>query len=822
MRAAAVALAAVTSAAGGGCGDGETNGAAAPGGTYGPGPGPGPGGAGGGGGGGGAEGGAGGQGGGGAPPVYVLPRPSKSGAIAITANDKLVVMVNPDDDSISVFDTATNTRTAKVPTGDEPSAVVIHPDDARAFVANRADREVVVVSDIGSAAPVLGPSVVVGSEPTGLALSPTGAKLFVASWAEGTVSVVDTATMTVTATAAVPSPRALAVTNDGDTDDDDESLIVPEFFGRPTAEASNTGRDGIVHVLSASALAETATITLAPADSGFTAMGASATTLTAPNQLGAVAIAAGKIYLTSVSASPQAPVAFDQNVHPVAYVADLATGKELVGAADPKKVGTHNLAQLVSAGDAKGAPKFFLADLVDVAFVGDTVAYYLAKGADAVQRVSYNEATGIQIGSQLSLQIDLLGAPGGACKNPIGIVTAHAASLAYVNCWVSRRLAVVDLAMQKASATAESVPPPAQDTLEQRINNGQRFFFTGRGRWSNNAWSSCGSCHPDGLSDNITWAFPAGPRQSTSLDGSFSHGAGAQKQRIFNWTAIFDEVHDFERNTRGVSGGKGAVTTSATNMCGTLAAETQKALGGNLGQPVKEVQDDMTQPTCAPKDWEEIEAYMKSIRPPKALAGLAAADVGAGEALFKQGGCDKCHAGAGWTISRRFWTPSTGNNAALLTTDFPAAPFPGGFPTSWNDYKKEIVPTDTGGLGPEQVACVLRSIGTFGVPGDAAATTALEKKVNGAPAQGQKGYNVPSLYGLALGAPYLHHGQVATLEDLLDQNGKYASHLQAGNPAFAPSAAQVKQLVAFLLSLDAQKSELAVPAGFDVCRASFP
>src|SRR5262245_42993446 len=62
-------------------------------------------------------------GGGGAPPVYVLPRASKSGAIDVSPDDSLVAMVNPADDSMSVFTTADNTRLSKVATGDEPSAV---------------------------------------------------------------------------------------------------------------------------------------------------------------------------------------------------------------------------------------------------------------------------------------------------------------------------------------------------------------------------------------------------------------------------------------------------------------------------------------------------------------------------------------------------------------------------------------------------------------------------------------------------------------------------------------------------------------------------
>src|SRR5688500_4808714 len=82
----------------------------------------------------------------------VAKRPSKSGTVAITDNDAFVVMVNPENDSVSIFRTSDNTRIQILPTGDEPSAVVIHPDGKTAFVANRADATVVKISDITSGA----------------------------------------------------------------------------------------------------------------------------------------------------------------------------------------------------------------------------------------------------------------------------------------------------------------------------------------------------------------------------------------------------------------------------------------------------------------------------------------------------------------------------------------------------------------------------------------------------------------------------------------------------------------------------------------------
>ena len=86
-------------------------------------------------------------------------------------------------------------------------------------------------------------------------------------------------------------------------------------------------------------------------------------------------------------------------------------------------------------------------------------------------------------------------------------------------------------------------------------------------------------------------------------------------------------------------------------------------------------------------------------------------------------------------------------------------------------------------------------------------------------AEGRGGYNVPSLYGLALGAPYLHHGQSPSLTDLFS-NAKWNSHTNAGNSNFSltlQDAGTIDDLIAYLLSIDASTPEVAVPNGFDIC-----
>lgn len=761
--------------------------------------------------------------------VPVLKRPSKAGTIAITGDDRRVLVVNPENDSLSVIDTASDAEVAEVPVGDEPSAVVIAPDDKVAYVALKAEARVVRVVGIDGSSPAVSGSVAVGSEPVGLALSPRGDRLAVAEWAEGRVALIDTKTLSVVASKAVPNPRGLAVSNNGDQSDADEKVAVTEFYGRPGPgpEASDTGRTGAVRILKLGDLSEVATVLFEPTatgDAGFPAQ------TTSPNQLYSVAVAGNKFFATAIGASPDGAPVFNGNVFPLVLVGDLGGNK----------LGSISLAAAIK--QQVNAPRLFMADLVDVALVGSDILYLVARGADAVQRAVLTGDATVSLGTPTVKQLDLLAnANNTGCQAPIGMVTPHDTSQtpkAYVNCWVSRTATVVALDSQTPSKKIATGAAPAG--LEAQVNKGRRFFFTGRARWANEAWSSCGSCHSDGLSDNVTWRFAAGPRQSTDMSGTFSHGPGPQKQRILNWTGIFDELHDFERNTRAVSGGKGAITT---DNCGNFAPEDQggekqaslnpadatdkNGLKAQLGIPVREIQDALGAALCTVqltggKDWDDLEEFVKTIRPPKGKQFLDAGSVARGRALFEQasqGNCASCHGGAGWTLSRLFYTPSSANNASLASTPFSAPGSP---------HAKQIEQEPKGGGGfiaPAQVSCVLRNVGSFGVPGNAAETDALEKKAGNPPtdrAQGEfAGYNIPSLYGLALGAPYLHHGQAKTLAELFT-DPKWSVHLRAGNAVFTPSAGQTQDLANFLLSIDATTPEAAVPGGADQCLISFP
>ncbi len=787
-----------------------------------------------------------------------LTRPSRSSSIALSDNGSWLANANFNAGTVSFFQTSDLTLLRTLPTGGEPSSIVIGPDNTTAYVANRRDATVVRVRNIDTNSPTVDATIQVGSEPTGLALSPSGRLLFVAEMGESRVTAIDADQMEGVGSIAADRPRAITVTNDLDDDESDETVLVTEFYGEPVAggETRDDGRTGKVRRFSLE-LEDLGDITLAPLDSGFARNGdpTQGTVTTAPNQLASLAVADGRVFVTSVSASPEAPTRFDNNVFPVVYAADLATGVEERGAG-----GSTNLARKVVdaiPSPTPEAPRFIPGDLSGIDFVpGTNIAYVVGKAGDVMVRVVWDRS-GVTIGSSQNVQIDLAGNDAiGRCQGPSGIVVVDS-TRSYVNCHISGRVGVVDFGSQQLADTLESTPPP-QGAAETSVRLGERFYTTGRGRWSNaggngarggEGWSSCASCHPDGLTDNITWVFGAGPRQTTSQDGSFSHGSGPQKQRVFNWTGIFDGHADFERNTRDVAGGLGAITTAAAiEDCNKLDLEIQVALAiddvpiGGLGKPLKELMDDPEVAICGHKDWDDIDNYVKTIRPPGARRAIFADKVDRGRALFIEGGCNRCHGGAGWTVSRRFFTPEEELNAEIAITPFEAPAF---FPANLvypNGVEDRTLisgqpaipladltgPAEPDAIGIPQVACVLRNVGTFGVFNDTAATDLLERRPfqgNLVRAQGRAGFNVPSLYGLAMGAPYLHHGQAASLQTLLTSS-RYALHTNAGNANFSVQMNdpdKLDDLVSFLWSIDSEQPEIGIATdlasgdSFDAC-----
>ena len=130
-----------------------------------------------------------------------------------------------------------------------------------------------------------------------------------------------------------------------------------------------------------------------------------------------------------------------------------------------------------------------------------------------------------------------------------------------------------------------SSTPPAPGTIEHAQLLGKVAFFTAlgipdndifdtpirnivprnfRGKQSQDAWSSCGSCHPDGLADGVTSIFGTGPRQTKPLDGTFNKGTNMTDSGPAQLERHPGSNTDFNFNSRGVQGGCGFASADFT------------------------------------------------------------------------------------------------------------------------------------------------------------------------------------------------------------------------------------------------------------------
>src|SRR5437773_6592964 len=273
--------------------------------------------------------------------------PTSSQPLAASADDWLLAVANPDNNSVSIFDTrnGANTRVAQVTVGTEPNGVAISPDGSRIYVANTVSGTVSVLAAdrVNSAygTPVL--SIPVGTEPYGLALTASGKKLYVANSRSNSVSVIDTSTNPVVKTIsdAGIEPRGTAITNCGG-DDSQETVFVTQFLALPAPgkqDGSDDAKTGRVTVISAATDTVTGTVTLNPmADTGFKAAGdalaripAPATPATEdfkfvtgayPNQLNNIAIRGRFAFVPNTGASPNGPTRFNVNTQSLLSVID--------------------------------------------------------------------------------------------------------------------------------------------------------------------------------------------------------------------------------------------------------------------------------------------------------------------------------------------------------------------------------------------------------------------------------------------------------------------------------------------------------------------
>lgn len=724
---------------------------------------------------------------------------TKSGPLALSADNVLLAVANPESNSVSLFDVLDdkNQKLIEVPVGKEPQGVVISPDGATVFVANTVDGTVSILKVDRAANPVakVTDTLKVGTEPYGIAITPNGTKVYVTNARSNSVSVIDTATLKVSKTitnigpAVGSEPRGIAITNNGNESDTDETVYITHFYAFPTAklDGEDDAKTALVTRISTSNDTVAGQVVLKNlADTGFKATAdaifkqeskekeADGKTLKPtivtgayPNQLQAIAIKGTFAYLPNVGASPNGPTAFNLNTHALVHVLNIATNTD--GA---KPINLHKAVASQPAGTRKLFPTVPWA----IAFKnGENFGYVVSASSNIVLKIAVDDAGNVTVVTNPTdkrVQDVQVG------RNPVGIVINSSDTRAYVFNAISRDVTVINLTRnpEQVAGTIRSSALPAANTPAEKVLAGKELYNTSVGEFENgfgnmsaDGWGACVACHPFGLADNVVWIFGSGPRRTISQHQDFAGGF----QRTLNWSGIFDEEHDFDLNIRGVSGGKGLLFKAD----GSGLEETPKIGGLVIGDPAALAVPNSSRPQLRFRTqsgslvsaWDAIVAYEQTIRSPiSPLAGSTDPEVAQGRQIFTQNNCQSCHGGAKWSSSR---------------------------------IDKPI--TDIKLLKAGQVIGELKNVGTFN-PADK-----NEVRANGKPPLGADGFVPPSLLGVFAVPPYFHNGTANSLDDVMGD--RFVTHRAAGTGGIdgLTNPDDRRKLIKFLQSIDASTEPVA-------------
>ncbi len=803
--------------------------------------------------------------------------PTYSSPITMSRDGRYVWVVNPTADTVSIIRTASNTVVRTVRVGDEPQSVALDPNDRYAFVANAAGNSVTVIR-IRKRGRSLSARVdrrigrrgqlITGAEPWNIVASPDGRRVFVANSGQNTITVIDAKRPRIIGHVDLRrsvcsgsdrqrhfQPRGLAVTRAS------TRLYVTSFlaFTRPGGrQGDDNGKEGVVCRLriktSSNRIRDyrpAARIALAPRVTGFkidsSGDGVPDDTSAFPNQMQSVVIRGNTAYVPNIAASPDGPLRFNVDTEAFLNVID--------GVREPQERDSGALNLHLGARDPEpGKKKLFFANPWAIAFTnqsGTGAGYVVSAGSDLLVKVLVGPdgRPALTGDADTTRYIDLNDPANGptagnnAGKNPQGIVINRAGTRAYVANFVSRNVSVVDLVNDRVIGAVRTAGLPGPGTAEEVVSVGAEMFFSSRGafnrppgslapnseRLSSEGWQSCSSCHFKGLTDGVVWEFGAGPRKSVPLNASFNP-RNRGEQRVLNYSAIFDEIEDFELNVRNVSGPgplpapvlcsdpPPAMSTNdpahglllGDNGSGNLPPCTINAFAkANAERPQYTVS--LPGSTVAVPALTALREWVRrAVRTPNGpvtsrsvRGGINPAAVAQGRSLFQSAGCASCHGGGNWTTSRKdFTSPPAAAEIATETTPAPPAQFRP--------------------IGAQYLHRFLRDVGSFnrGVPGagnelppnvgaDEKAAASLTGGVAGARPDGLGfdfngdgkgvGFNVPSLLGILNVPPYYHNGACETLACVVND----FKHRTANGrlPDGLPDARQREQVILFLRSI---------------------
>jgi|tagenome__1003787_1003787.scaffolds.fasta_scaffold20981903_3 YVTN family beta-propeller protein len=754
--------------------------------------------------------------------------PTTSSAISISADGRLVWVVNPGADTVSVIRAGTDKVLRSVRVGDEPQAVALDPANRYAYVANAASNSVTIIRitdpRVTHFRARVDRTAIPGAEPWNIVASPDGRRVYVANASQDTVAVMDT-TKRPRILGAIDignsrcndpdrlrhfQPRGLAVTSNS------RHVYVTSFlsFVKPGGrQADDNGREAAVCRIDVKPASRrirdyrpAARITLGSRITGFTVDstndGVPDATSAFPNQLQSIVIRGNTAYLPNIAASPDGPLRFNVSTQAFVNTIDGVRGRNQVDSSAARFLNLH----LGARDPEPGKKKLFFANPWAVAFTtasGAGAAYVVSAASDLLVKVNVaaDGTLSNTVDADTTRYIDL--APTG--HKPQGIAINAAGTKAYVANALSRNVSVVDLRRDQVIRVIPTAAGPPPGSPAEVVAVGAQMFFSSRGqfnrapgmttpgseRLSSDGWQSCSSCHFQGLTDGVVWEFATGPRKSVPLNATFNPG-NRNEQRVLNYSAIFDEIEDFEINIRNVSGpGPLAAAqncsapppATATNdpnhglIVGDADPNLAPCVVNAFGKPNAERrQETVTLPgstvavpaMTALREW--VRAAVRTPNPPLSGSGIGAlrpGDIAAGRTLFQQAGCATCHFGGKFTLSTKDFTapPAAGE----LFTETSPAPRAGTNPVNaqyLNRFLRDIGSWNLGvpGKGNDLGADI--GADEHAAPGFAAGRSSPPQDGLGLDFNGDgkgNGFNVPSLLGILQLPPYYHNGACESL-----------------------------------------------------------
>ncbi len=763
-------------------------------------------------------------------------------SVALPLNTGRAYVANTVSGTVSVIRLDDFSIVDTLQVGTEPWAVVASPNGSRVYVALADDNAVRVIDTVSDA---IVATIAVGRSPRALAITNDGdlddldevlyVPNFFARPRSGFVppSSADLGGAAGDSAAFPMGARGAPVVGEGIFDDSREAVV----------DVISTATNAVVNQVVLAPIADTGFnfargqfVNMMPNDAPRTIFADGATdgsvaqaTGAFPNMLQSIALFDGRGFVPNTGASPEPPLRFNLNVQSLMSVFDTAANSEIADQTFNMNRGINfDLpAGLLDAQVRDNTERMFPSVPVDVDCATPTgKCWVVSQGSDFIVRMDFDGANKPTINAPTGpgpfavspvvriFTIDTTN-PTGSGRNPRGIVLNAAGTIGYVTCPTTRDVVVADLVGNSVLQRVRSADLPT-DALGQSIVRGKIDFFTSRPFWSDRGWANCGACHPEGRTDQVTWSFEAGPRQTVSLDGSFSNTDHLADQRLLNWSPVRDENPDFELNTRSVSGGRGFIVTATDiNMDGiTPDSDPNVRNYGPASSNRAMQQDDLT-------NWIAF-GVRSAIAPPSASGNPARGRDIFGAAAPDGANCVACHSGVKWTTSRVTYDPAEvnpvpGTDAGIVNLDDPGSVFLNGFNSAAGAGRACEVPAPAGGSERLRIA---RQVGTFTAsnPIEVRHPTALSPVNTVAPmltvvnSFGADGFNTPTLLGIFDSAPYFRAGQAATLEQAFgigtDPNFLTAAqaHWRSGTGGAAnildSDATAVTDLISFLRTID--------------------